>query len=187
MAFAGTEGYNQKIIRMFEEFRNMWRNTSCLYIGVGGVVVLWSLLCGGCSMTRGFVVKESTVFIEAMQQSFLKEGDVEAAKTAFPTVIKLAEGFEGYDPHSTYYSGKLCFLYGVYAFGFWDNSPYDDLDDDENNQQQMLHYYKKAYYHGKKYLDGAIRNFTKKLQHKEERSKVLRKVKKKTHRNLILV
>ena len=130
-----------------------------------------------CSL-RKLVVDLSSPLIREVEHAFLSEKDIEFARQALPAHIKLAEGIHDYYPRSSYYSGKLCFLYAAYTFSFIDETPYDDFEEDrEKKIRRVLEYYQRAFDYGMTSMDRRIKGFAKTIQ--KEPDTVLRRVRKK--------
>ncbi len=144
------------------------------------LLILFLSLNSCTSLIKSLVVEQTIPLINSVQKAFFLENDIQAAKISLPATIKLAEGFYHYYPHSPYYSGKLCFLYAAYTFGFVDNSPYDDLEEDYDKKTTKVdHYYQKAFFYGKTSLEKQIPNFFSFLQDSKKRKIILKKIKKK--------
>ena len=99
--------------------------------------------------------------IRPIQDSFLKEKDIEFANESLPSIIKIAEGMYYFRPKSSYYSGKLAFLYTAYCFAYVDRTPFDDLSDTyEKEFERMNYFYRKGYEYGRLSMEERIKYFS---------------------------
>ena len=141
------------------------------------ILFILIVLNSSCS-TRKLVIGGTKPLLENIELAFLYENDPQLAKEALPMTIKLAEGFYHYYPKSPYYSGKLCFLYAAYTFGFLDDTPYNDFA--ENSEEKLANInekYNRAIKYGFLSLSRQIKEFNRdKLLDKTNREKILQQI-----------
>lgn len=112
---------------------------------------LWGL--NSC-FWRGIFIRASKTVITEVEASFFQESDLQLAKESIPTLIKFSEGLFGFYPKSSYYSGKLCFLYAAYAFSFLDRGYFDDFSPaDQQDYDRMVKFYDRAFLWGVKTME----------------------------------
>ena len=144
------------------------------------ILLITIILSSGCS-TRGLVVGGTKPLLENIEVAFLYENDIQLAREALPMTIKLAEGFYHYYPKSPYYSGKLCFLYSAYTFGFLDDTPYGDfVENTDSKLDNINEKYNRAIKYGFLSLSRQIKEFDRiKLLQQTNRKEILQKLEEK--------
>ena len=165
------------LLKKNAENQTMKKNQYAFFVLLAMLPISSFFSCGG--FIRSMVVDQTKPLIRGIQDSFLLETDVQAAKSALPMTIKMAEGFYKYYPHSPYYSSKLAFLYSAYGFAFLDDAPYSDFDETAEDKIAMANaYYKKSIRYATLSLERSFPKFKEDIKQPKTRKKLLVRMKK---------